>query len=227
MKNLPKFQLVHTRRIALIFAALLILMYWGGPYSINGSVARLYFDRLPVSLSGGNPGLVVSGHRFACDRQLSPFRKMNQQMRNRCTTHIAGKLLDLEFQIEPFKVHDCQLKYGDRAMKCNGFQDYKNRTGQADFWLDTPLALTEIDRFWILINNPLANIFGNISELDWNTLDKILAWVISSLLGLGLWLDFRKASASLAILLSLIPLFLNPLTHWLVLLSIIVTGHVD
>lgn len=226
MKKLPKFRLFYTVRIAFILAAIGVLMYWGGPYPVNGSVARLHLDGLPVSLRGGYPGLVVSGHRFACDRPLSP-RELSPEIRNRCATDVAGKLLELEFQIRPFQVDFCQLKYGARVMKCHGIQDYRNRADQADFWVEDSLELTAFDRLWLLLNNPLANIFGNISELDWNPLMKILPWVISSLFGVGIWLDFRKLSMSKAILFGLTTLFLTPFFERLVLGLVVITGHVD
>lgn len=226
MKKLPKIKLFYTARIAFILAAIVVLMFWGGPYAVNGSVAELSLDGQPGILMEGSSSLLISGHRFACERPLYPLVN-NSEIRNRCTTILAGKPLDLEFKIRPFQVDACQLKYGDRVLKCDGFQDYRNRQGQADFWVEESLNLTAGDRLWILLENPLANIFGNISELDWNAMDKIVPWAIAALFSLGIWLDFRKLSVSLAILFSSIPLFLTPFLKWLVPVVLLITGHLD
>jgi hypothetical protein len=221
MKKLSQLRLFYTTIITFILSAIVTLMYWGGPYSINGSVARLHLDGLPVSLMGGKPGLVFSGHRFKCDLKLSP------EIRSRCTTVLAGKPLELKFRIQPFSVDFCKLKYGDRVMKCDGLQDYRNQAGQADFWIKDSLDLTAFDRIWILLNNPLANIFGNINELDWDSLIKILPWLISFLLCVGIWLDLRKLSVSTAILFGLGFLFLVPFFERLVTRIVLIMGHVD
>lgn len=184
---------------------------------MRGSVAELNL--------GGQPGVFISGHRFSCN-----WKQFSDNI-TRCRTILKGKPLEVEFTLNlegPLGCTDsCNLRYDDRNFLCNGFKDYRHKKGQVDLDVENPLDLTEFDRWWVLLNNPLANFFGNISEIDWDRLLGILPWVISSLIGVGIWLDLRRVSILTATLLSPLALVLTPVIGWFTALVLILTGQVD
>jgi hypothetical protein len=94
--------------------------------------------------------------------------------------------------------------------------------------MENSLDLTESDRWWLLLTNPLANIFGNITEIDWKNIEPIVTWVVSILISVGIWLELSRASVLWATILSLGTLALvRPLVWWFTLLVLVLTGHAD
>jgi hypothetical protein len=108
------------------------------------------------------------------------------------------------------------------------------RRGQVDLSVENSLGLTQFDQFWLMLTNSLANIFGNITEIDWDKITPILTMPISILAGIAIGLDLMQFSETRSILpyfkvfLAIpIALLLQPAVLSFVNLVLILTGHAD
>ncbi|GET44060.1 hypothetical protein [Microseira wollei] len=211
------FQHSYWSILAYCLVIAIAVMYWGGPISVGGAIAEL-------RIGEGDRSIILSGHQFLCDWQHSRYNV------TRCRTLLKRKSLEVEFTLNrPLAGPEtCNIKYDGRVFTCKGFNDYRHKTGQVDLYMENSLDLTESDRWWLLLTNPLANIFGNISEIDWSNIEPIVTWVVSILISVGIWLELSRVSVLWATILSLGTLALvRPFVRWLTLLVLILTGHVD
>jgi hypothetical protein len=226
----------YTLSLAYCLVAAIFIMYLGGPISIQGSVAELKIGegaRSDITIKESERIILISGHRFFCDW------KWNQEVSTRCKTRLKGKPLEVEFMLElpadaPGGVIFCHLQYDGQLLNCGAFKDYRHKKGQVDLSVENSLGLTQSDRFWLMLTNPLANIFGNITEIDWDKITPILTMSISILAGIAIGLDLMQFSETRSILpyfkvfLAIpIALLLQPAVLSFVNLVLILTGHAD
>ncbi|MGL5064040.1 MAG: hypothetical protein ACRC62_28975 [Microcoleus sp.] len=206
------------------------IMFWGGPISVAGSVAELRIGEgssSELALREGHRITIVSGHSFSCDG------KDASNNINRCRTNLKGRSLEIEFKVEPFEVPLCNIRYSEQSFQCGGFNDYRHKPGQADIWIENSLGLTDFDRIWLILTNPLANLFGNITEIDWNNITPILNWVVAILIAVPLSLQFMQIPrvglrfAGFILIVPISTILIRPIVWWFTLLVLIVTGHAD
>ena len=205
------------------------IMYWGGPSSVAGAVAELRIgegSRSELALRQGHRITIVSGHSFSCD-----WKDASNNI-NRCRTNLKGRSLEIEFKVEPFKVPQCNIRYSEQSFQCRGFNDFRHKRGQADLWIENSLGLTDFDRIWLFLTNPLANLFGNITEIDWNYIIPILSWVVAILITAALGLhkvQTPRVGSRFAgfILIVRRSILITPIVGWFTVLVLILTGHVD
>src|SRR4028119_984125 len=176
--NLKK-RLLHSP-LAIVGYCLIIaigIIFWGGPISVAGSVAELRIgegSRSELALREGHRITIVSGHSFSCD-----WKDASNNI-NRCRTNLKGRSLEIEFKVGWLEVvPQCNIRYSEQSFQCGGFNDYRHKPGQADLWIENSLGLTDFDRIWLFLTNPLANLFGNITEIDWDNIIHILSWVVA------------------------------------------------
>ena len=206
------------------------IMFWGGPTSVAGAVAEFRIGEgssSELALREGHRITIVSGHSFSCDR------KDASNNINRCRTNLKGRSLEIEFKIEPpFKVPQCNIRYSGQSFQCGGYNDYRHGSGQADLWIENSLGLTDFDRIWLLLTNPLANIFGNITEIDWNNIEPILNWVVAISISVAIGWRFMqtpRVGSRFAgfILIVAISILIRPIVWWFTVLVVMLTGHAD
>jgi len=206
------------------------IIFWGGPISVAGSVAELRIGEgstYQLGLREGHGITIVSGHSFSCD-----WKDASNNI-NRCRTNLKGRSLEIEFKVEPFsKVPQCNIRYSGQSFQCGGFNDLRHKSGQADLWIENSLGLTDFDRIWLFLTNPLANLFGNITERDWENITPILNWVVTILIGAALGLQFMQTPRVWLrfagfILIVPISILIIPIVGRFTLLLLLLTGHVD
>lgn len=203
------------------------IMFWGGPISVDGAVAELRIGEgssSELALREGHRMTIVSGHSFSCD-----WKDASNNI-NRCRTNLKGRSLEIEFKVEPLGVPQCNIRYSEQSFQCGGSHDYRHKPGQADFWIENSLGLTDFDRIWLFLTNPLANLFGNITEIDWNYIIPILSWVVAILIAAALGLDFMetpRGGSRFAGFILPISILITPIVLWFTVLGLLVTGHVD
>lgn len=205
------------------------IMFWGGPISVAGAVAELRIGEgssSELALREGHRMTIVSGHSFSCD-----WKDASNNI-NRCRTNLKGRSLEIEFKVEPFKVPQCNIRYSEQSFQCGGSHDYRHKPGQADLWIENSLGLTDFDRIWLFLTNPLANLFGNITEIDWNNITPILSWVVAILIAAALGLHFMQTPRVWSrfagfILIVPISILIRPIVWWFTGVVLILTGHVD
>ena len=168
----------------------------------------------------------VSGHSFSCD-----WKDASNNI-NRCRTNLKGRSLEIEFKVEIFEVPQCNIRYSGQSFQCGGFNDYRHKPGQADIWIENSLGLTDFDRIWLFLTNPLANLFGNITEIDWDNITPILSWVVAILIAAALGLHFMqtpRVGSRFAGFILIVPIsiLIRPIVWWFTLLVLILTGHAD
>lgn len=216
MNRRQNFRRSYTHIAAYFLTIVIVLISWGGPDAVRGAVVSLRID--------GQPDVIVSGHRFSCN-----WRKSSDNL-NQCRTRLKGRILEVEFIINKvLSPNPCSLKYNDRLFTCSGFNDvWLGQDDAVKIWVGDTLGLTQFDRWWILLNNPLANLFGNLSESEWDRLELILAWIVSILTGVGIWLDWKRWSLPIATLFSLVTVpLMTPVVRWCLGLLVWFSGHVD
>ncbi len=108
----------------------------------------------------------------------------------------------------------------------------RHKAGQADLWVENSLGLTDFDRIWLFLTNPLANLFGNITEIDWDYIIPILSGVVAILIAAALGLHFMqtpRVGSRFAGFILIVPIsiLIRPIVWWFTLLVLIVTGHLD
>ena len=208
------------------------IMFWGGPISVAGAVAELRIGEGSSSESAlreGHRMTIVSGHSFSCD-----WKDASNNI-NRCTTNLKGRSLEIEFKVDPLKVpqcNKCNIRYSEQSFQCGCSHDYRHKPGQADLWIENSLGLTDFDRIWLFLTNPLANIFGNMIESDWNNITPILSWVVAILIAAALGLQFMqtpRVGSRFAGFILIVPIsiLITPIVWWFTLLVLLETGHVD
>jgi hypothetical protein len=228
--NLKK-RLPHSP-LAIVAYCLIIaigIMFWGGPISVAGAVAELRIGEgssSELALREGHRMTIVSGHSFSCD-----WKDASNNI-NRCRTNLKGRSLEIEFKVEPFEVPQCNIRYSEQSFQCGGFNDYRHKAGQADLWIENSLGLTDFDRIWLFLTNPLANLFGNITEIDWDNITPILSWVVAILIAAALGLHFMqtpRVGSRFAGFILIVPIsiLIRPIVWWFTGLVLILTGHVD
>ena len=128
-------------------------------------------------------------------------------------------------------VPQCNIRYSEQSFQCGGSHDYRHKPGQADLWIENSLGLTDFDRIWLFLTNPLANLFGNITEIDWNNIIPILTLVVAILIAAALvqFMQTPRVGSRFAgfILIVQISILITPIVWWFTLLGLLVTGHVD
>ena len=206
------------------------IIFWGGPISVAGSVAELRIGEGSSSESALREGhriTIVSGHSFSCD-----WKDASNNI-NRCRTNLKGRSLEIEFKEGWAEVvPQCNIRYSGQSFQCGGFYDLRHKSNQADLWIENSLGLTDFDRIWLFLTNPLANLFGNITEIDWNKITPILSWVVAILIAaaLGLhfmqtpWVGLRFAGFILIVPISIL---ITPSVESFIVLVLLLTGHVD
>jgi len=182
------------------------IMFWGGPSSVAGAVAELRIG-----------DTIVSGHSFSCD-----WKDASNNI-NRCRTTLKGRSLEIEFKVDPLEVRQCNIRYSEQSFQCGGFNDYRHKPGQADLWIENSLGLTDFDRIWLFLTNPLANLFGNITEIDWDNITPILSWVVAILIAAALGLHFMqtpRVGSRFAGFILIVPIsiLIRPIVWWFTLL---------
>jgi len=204
------------------------IMFWGGPSSVAGAVAEFRIgegSRSESALREGHRITIVSGHSFSCD-----WKDASNNI-NRCRTNLKGRSLEIEFKVEPFKVPQCNIRYSEQSFQCGGSNDYRHKPGQADLWIENSLGLTDFDRIWLFLTNPLANLFGNITEIDWDNIIPILTWVVAILIAAALVHSMQtpRVGSRFAGFILIVPIsiLITPIVWWFTLLVLIVTGHAD
>ncbi|MBD1862997.1 MULTISPECIES: hypothetical protein [Trichocoleus] len=164
--------------------------------------------------------IVLSGHRFQCIGR-DPVKTSA-----RCTTHLKGQLLELEFTYghqTSTVLTQCNVKYGQQILKCSGGYDYRASFSKPFVYVQDNLGLTSFERRMLWLENPLINV----SESDWLTLNRKFALVISILLGISIWLNVKLKRAWRIVLVSLSIPFLVVPTESLIALVLLFTGYVD
>ena len=228
--NLKK-RLLHSP-LAIVAYCLIIaigIIFWGGPISVAGSVAELRIGEGSSSYLAFREGhgiTIVSGHSFSCD-----WKDASNNI-NRCRTNLKGRSLEIEFKVEPFEVPQCNIRYSEQSFQCGGSNDYRHKPGQADLWIENSLGLTDFDRIWLFLTNPLANIFGKMTENDWDNIMPILSWVVAILIAAALGLQFMqtpRVGSRFAGFILIVPIsiLITPIVWWFTLLVLLLTGHVD
>jgi hypothetical protein len=205
------------------------IMFWGGPTSVGGAVAEFRIGEgssSELALREGHRVTIVSGHSFSCD-----WKDASNNI-NRCRTNLKGRSLEIEFKVELFQVPQCNIRYSGQSFQCGGFNDYRHKPGQADLWIENSLGLTDFDRIWLLLTNPLANIFGNITEIDWNNITPILNWVVAISISVAIGWRFMqtpRVGSRFAgfILIVAISILIRPIVWWFTQLVLMITGHAD
>ncbi|HEY9858315.1 MAG TPA: hypothetical protein V6D16_02335 [Candidatus Obscuribacterales bacterium] len=190
--------------------ALLVL---AGPLFISSPIATL-------TIGPDTQRAVLSGHRFHCLEQ-DPIETFA-----RCITHLKGQQLALEFTYGGqgnAVLTQCNVKYGQRVIKCSGGYDYRARFGQPFVYIQEDLGLTDFDRQMLWLENPLISV----SESDWLILNRKFASVLSVLLGIGIWLNVKLKPAWRVVLVSVnIPVLVVPVES-LITLVLLLAGYVD
>ena len=107
-----------------------------------------------------------------------------------------------------------------------------HKSNQADVWIENSLGLTDFDRIWLFLTNPLANIFGNMIESDWDNITPILSWVVAILIAAALGLHFMQTPRVWSrfagfILIVPVSILIRPIVWWFTGVVLILTGHVD
>ena len=229
--NLKK-RLPHSP-LAIVAYCLIIaigITFWGGPISVAGAVAELRIGEgssSELALREGHRMTIVSGHSFSCD-----WKDASNNI-NRCRTNLKGRSLEIEFKEGWMEVvPECNIRYSGQSFQCGGFYDYRHKPGQADLWIENSLGLTDFDRIWLFLTNPLANLFGNITEIDWNKITPILSWVVAILIAAALGLHFMqtpRVGSRFAGFILIVPIsiLIRPIVWWFTGLVLILTGHVD
>jgi hypothetical protein len=205
------------------------IMFWGGPISVAGAVAELRIGEGSSSESALREGhriTIVSGHSFSCD-----WKDASNNI-NRCRTNLKGRSLEIEFKVDPLEVRQCNIRYSEQSFQCGGFKDYRHKPGQADLWIENSLGLTDFDRIWLFLTNPLANLFGNITEIDWENIISILSWVVAILIAAALGLHFMqtpRVGSRFAGFILIVPIsiLIRPIVWWFTALVLVLTGHAD
>ncbi len=205
------------------------IMFWGGPISVAGSVAELRIGEgssSELALREGHRITIVSGHSFSCD-----WKDASNNI-NRCRTNLKGRSLEIEFKVEPFEVPQCNIRYSEQSFQCGGFYDLRHKSNQADLWIENSLGLTDFDRIWLFLTNPLANLFGNITEIDWDNITPILNWVVAILIAAALGLHFMqtpRVGSRFAGFILIVPIsiLIRPIVWRFTGLVLILTGHAD
>ena len=206
------------------------IMFWGGPISVAGAVAELRIGEgssSELALREGHRMTIVSGHSFSCD-----WKDASNNI-NRCRTNLKGRSLEIEFKVEFLEVPQCNIRYSGQSFQCGAFYDMRHKSGQADLWIENSLGLTDFDRIWLFLTNPLANLFGNITELDWDIITPILSWVVAILIAAALGLQFMQTPrvgsrfAGFILIVPISILIITPIVWWFTLSVLIETGHVD
>ena len=205
------------------------IMFWGGPISVAGAVAELRIGEGSSSESAlreGHRMTIVSGHSFSCD-----WKDASNNI-NRCRTNLKGRSLEIEFKVEIFEVPQCNIRYSEQSFQCGAFYDMPHKPNQADLWVENSLGLTDFDRIWLFLTNPLANLFGNITEIDWNNITPILDWVVAILIAAALGLHFMqtpRVGSRFAGFILIVPIsiLIRPIVWWFTGVVLILTGHVD
>jgi hypothetical protein len=170
---------------------------------------------------------IVSGHSFSCD-----WKDASNNI-NRCRTNLKGRSLEIEFEEGWAEVvPQCNIRYSEQSFQCGGFYDLRHKRGQADLWIENSLGLTDFDRIWLFLTNPLANLFGNITEIDWDNIIPILSWVVAILIAAALGLHFMqtpRVGSRFAGFILIVPIsiLIRPIVGWFTLLVLILTGHAD
>ena len=228
--NLKK-RLPHSP-LAIVAYCLIIaigIMFWGGPISVAGAVAELRIGEgssSELALREGHRMTIVSGHSFSCD-----WKDASNNI-NRCRTNLKGRSLEIEFKVKLFEVTQCNIRYSGQSFQCGGSNDYRHKPGQADLWIENSLGLTDFDRIWLFLTNPLANLFGNITEIDWDNIIPILTWVVAILIAAALGLHFMqtpRVGSRFAGFILIVPIsiLIRPIVWWFTLLVLVLTGHAD
>ena len=206
------------------------IIFWGGPISVAGSVAELRIgegSRSYLALREGHRITIVSGHSFSCD-----WKDASNNI-NRCRTNLKGRSLEIEFKEGWAEVvPQFNIRYSGQSFQCGGFYDLRHKSNQADLWIENSLGLTDFDRIWLFLTNPLANLFGNITEIDWYYIIPILSWVVAILIAATLDLDFMqtpRVGSRFAgfIIIVQISILITPILWWFTVLVLLQTGHVD
>jgi len=229
--NLKK-RLPHSP-LAIVAYCLIIaigIMFWGGPISVAGSVAELRIGEgssSELSLLEGHRMTIVSGHSFSCD-----WKDASHNI-HRCRTNLKGRSLEIEFKEGWMEVvPECNIRYSGQSFQCGAFYDMPHKSNQADVWIENSLGLTDFDRIWLFLTNPLANIFGNMIESDWDNITPILSWVVAILIAAALGLQFMQTPRVWSrfagfILIVPISILIRPIVWWFTDVVLILTGHVD
>ena len=229
--NLKK-RLPHSP-LAIVAYCLIIaigIMFWGGPISVAGPVAELRIGEGSSSESALREGhriTIVSGHSFSCD-----WKDASNNI-NRCRTNLKGRSLEIEFKVGWAEVvSQCNIRYSEQSFQCGCSHDYRHKPGQADLWIENSLGLTDFDRIWLFLTNPLANLFGNITESDWNNITPILSWVVAILIAAALGLHFMqtpRVGSRFAGFILIVPIsiLIRPIVEWFTYVVLILTLHVD
>ncbi|MEG4580175.1 hypothetical protein QUA71_11260 [Microcoleus sp. MON1_C5] len=206
------------------------IMFWGGPISVAGAVAELRIGEgssSELALREGHRITIVSGHSFSCD-----WKDASHNI-HRCRTNLKGRSLEIEFKDGSMEVvPQCNIRYSGQSFQCGGFYDMRHKPGQADLWIENSLGLTDFDRIWLFLTNPLANLFGNITEPDWDNITPILSWVVAILIAAALGLHFMqtpRVGSRFAGFILIVPIsiLIQPIVWWFTGLVLILTGHVD
>jgi hypothetical protein len=206
------------------------ILFWGGPISVAGAVAELSIGEgsSPRSaLLEGHRITIVSGHSFSCD-----WKDASHNI-HRCRTNLKGRSLEIEFEdgwVEA--VPQCNIRYSGQSFQCDGLYDLHHKPGQADLWIENSLGLTDFDRIWLVLTNPLANLFGNMIESDWHNITPILSWVVAILIAAALGLQFMQTpmvGSRFAGFILIVPIsiLITPIVLWFTTLVLLLTGHVD
>jgi hypothetical protein len=129
-------------------------------------------------------------------------------------------------------VPECNIRYSGQSFQCGGLYDMRHKSNQADLWIENSLGLTDLDRIWLFLTNPLANLFGNITEIDWNNITPILSWVVAILIAAALGLHFMqtpRVGSRFAGFILIVPIsiLITPIVWWFTGLVLLLTGHVD
>jgi len=229
--NLKK-RLPHSP-LAIVAYCLIIaigILFWGGPISVAGAVAQLRIGEgssSALALREGHRITIVSGHSFSCD-----WKDASHNI-HRCRTNLKGRSLEIEFKDGWMEVvPQCNIRYSEQSFQCGAFYYLNHKPGQADLWIENSLGLTDFDRIWLFLTNPLANLFGNITEPDWNNIAPILSWVVAILIAAALGLHFMqtpRVGSRFAGFILIVPIsiLITPIVWWFTLLVLILTGHVD
>ncbi|MEG4009382.1 hypothetical protein QUA41_09970 [Microcoleus sp. Pol11C1] len=205
------------------------IIFWGGPISVAGSVAELRIgegSRYGLAREGHRI-TIVSGHSFSCD-----WKDASNNI-NRCRTNLKGRSLEIEFKEGWLEVvPQCNIRYSGQSFQCGAFYDLPHKPNQADVWIENSLGLTDFDRIWLFLTNPLANIFGNMIESDWDNITPILSWVVAILIAAALGVQFMqtpRVGSRFAGLILIVPIsiLITPIVWCFTLLVLILTGHVD
>ena len=206
------------------------IMFWGGPISVAGAVAELRIGEgssSELALREGHRITIVSGHSFSCD-----WKDASHNI-HRCRTNLKGRSLEIEFKDGWMEVvAQCNIRYSGQSFQCGAFYDMPHKSNQADLWVENSLGLTDFDRIWLFLTNPLANLFGNITEIDWNNITPILSWVVAILIAAALGLHFMqtpRVGSRFAGFILIVPIsiLIRPIVWWFTGLVLILTGHVD